>query len=122
MNLYESAEDYLECVLMLLEERGYARSVDIAAKLGVSKASVSVAMKKLREGGYLCMDDDSLISLTPSGEAIAKRVYSVHRMLTDFLMSLGVSEENARNDACRIEHDVSEETITAIQRALHPQA
>lgn len=119
MKIYESAEDYLEAVLMLQEEHGFARSVEIAAKLNVSKPSVSVAVKRLRENGYLEMDSENRITLTPQGAAIANRVYSLHKMLTDFLMSLGVGEENARSDACKIEHDVSEETIEAIRRAVN---
>ena len=114
MNIHESAEDYLEQILMLLEKKGYARSTDIAAGLDVSKPSVSVAMKKLRENGYISMSSDSLISLTDKGYAIARRIYDRHQMLTRYLMQLGVPEEIARADACKMEHDLSDESFTAI--------
>ncbi|MBP3646256.1 MAG: MarR family transcriptional regulator, partial [Clostridia bacterium] len=116
MNIHESAEDYLETILILCEEHGSARSVDIAAHLGVTKPSVSFAMKRLRENGYIHMGDDSRITLTESGEAIARRILERHRLLTGFLMRLGISEEVARADACKIEHDLSDETFNAIQR------
>ena len=114
MNIYESAEDYLERILMLLEQKGYVRSVDIAAGLNVSKPSVSVAMKKLRETGYIHMGEDSLISLTDKGYAIARKIYDRHQKLTRYLVQLGVPEEIAREDACRMEHDISQETFEAI--------
>ena len=114
MNIYESAEDYLERILMLLEQKGYVRSVDIAAGLNVSKPSVSVAMKKLRENGYIHMGEDSLISLTDKGYAIARKIYDRHQKLTRYLVQLGVPEEIAREDACRMEHDISQETFEAI--------
>ena len=116
MNIHESGEDYLETILMLCEEHGSARSVDIAAQLGVTKPSVSFAMKKLRENGYIHMGDDSRITLTEQGNAIARRMLERHRLLAGFLVRLGVSEEVARADACKIEHDLSDETFTAIQR------
>ena len=114
MNIYESAEGYLEQILMLLETRGHARSVDIAAGLNVSKPSVSVAMRKLRENGYITMGADSLISLTDKGYAIARKIYDRHRALTKYLIQLGVPEQIAREDACKIEHDLSEESFSAI--------
>ena len=118
MNIYESAEDYLETILMLQEEKGVVRSVDVAAHLSVSKPSVSVAMKKLRENGFILMDESSHISLTEAGEAIAKRMYHRHRVLTEMLVRLGVSEKNAREDACKIEHDLSEESFAAIEKHI----
>ncbi len=114
MNIYESAEDYLEQILMLLEQKGHARSVDIAAGLNVSKPSVSVAMKKLKENGYISMGADNLISLTDKGYAIARKIYDRHQALTKYLIQLGVSEKTAREDACKIEHDLSEESFNAI--------
>ena len=114
MIIHESAEDYLEQILMLLEKKGHARSVDIAAGLDVSKPSVSVAMKKLRENGYILMSSDSLISLTDKGYAIARKIYDRHQALTKYLMQLGVPEGIAREDACKIEHDLSEESYAAI--------
>ena len=118
MNIYESAEDHLERILMLLEQKGYVRSVDIAAGLNVSKPSVSVAMKKLRENGYINMGEDSLISLTDKGYAIARKIYDRHQKLTRYLVQLGVPEEIAREDACRMEHDISQETFEAICREI----
>ena len=104
---------------MLREEKGYARSTDIAARLDVTKPSVSIAMKKLRENGYITMDQDSLISLTDTGYAIARRIYDRHKALTRFLISLGVDEKIAREDACKIEHDLSEESFAAICEQIH---
>ena len=114
MNIYESAEDYLEQILMLLEKKGHARSIDIAVGLNVSKPSVSVAMKKLRENGYISMSSDNLISLTDKGYAIARKIYDRHQALTKYLTQLGVPENIAREDACKIEHDLSEESYAAI--------
>ena len=121
MKIHASGEDNLEAVLMLQKEKGYARSIDVAAALGVTKPSVSVAMKKLRENGYILMDGDNLLSLTPMGEAIADRIYLRHTVLTQMLKGLGVSEEVARQDACKIEHDLSDETFEAIRRHLASQ-
>lgn len=118
MKILKSAEDYLEMILMLSEEKGYARSIDIATGLGVSKPSVSVAMKHLRENDYITMDESSLITLTEKGMDIAQRIYHRHKVLTEILVRLGVSEEIAREDACRIEHDLSPESFAAIQQHL----
>ena len=114
MQIYKSAEDYLEMIIMLREEKGYARSVDIATALSVTKPSVSHAMKQLRENGYITMDRDNFILLTVAGENIARKVYQRHRILTQFLRSLGVAEKTAHDDACKIEHDLSEESFQAI--------
>ena len=119
MNIHESAEDYLEEILMQCRQNGSARSVDIAVHLGVSKPSVSFAMKKLRENGYILMGDDNRITLTPAGESIAMRVLERHDLLCRMLMRLGVSEQTARADACKMEHDLSDETFEAIRRHLH---
>ena len=110
MHIYESAEDYLESILMLQEKNGQVRSIDIANELNFSKPSVSIAMKKLRENGYIEMDHNNLITLTEEGMAIAARIYERHRVLTAMLIHLGVSEKTARADACRLEHDLSDET------------
>lgn len=118
MNIRKSAEDYLEMILMLREEKGYARSVDIAGALGVSKPSVSVAMKHLREDDYIQMDEENLITLTEKGLEIAQRIYRRHQVITELLIKIGVSEETAREDACKIEHDVSAETFEALSRFL----
>ncbi len=118
MHIHESAEDYLEAILRLQESKGFVRSVDIAAMLGVTKPSVSFAMKRLRENGYILMDEDNLITLTETGAAIALRVYDRHKTLVSFLTSIGVSEATAREDACKIEHDISEETFEALRKQI----
>ena len=118
MIIHESSEDYLEAMLMLREEKGYIRSVDVAEKLGVKKPSVSYATKRLRENGYITMEPDGLITLTASGLEIADRMFTRHKFLTEFLLRLGVSEATAREDACKIEHDLSEETFEAICRLV----
>ena len=118
MNIHKSAEDYLEMILRLTEEKGYARSVDIATGLSVSKPSVSVAMKQLREGEYITMDKDNYISLTPSGMEIAKRIYERHKVLTRLLIKLGVDEVTAEEDACKVEHDISAQTFDAIKAQI----
>ena len=107
MNIYESAENYLEAILSLHERHGLVRSIDIANELHFSKPSVSVAMKKLRESGYIEMDKDGFISLLPSGEEIARRIYERHKLLTQFFIRLGVDPEVAAADACKVEHDLA---------------
>ena len=116
LKLYQSAEDYLETILQLHGKHGAVRSIDIVNELGYSKPSVSVAMKKLRESGHITMDEAGFITLTPLGTEAANRVYTRHRILTRFLVSLGVSEEVASEDACRIEHHISDESFEAIKR------
>ena len=118
MRIHKSAEDYLEMILRLNEEKGYARSVDIATGLGVSKPSVSVAMKQLREGGYIVMDKDNYISLTDTGMEIAQRIYERHKVLTRMLTMIGVDEKTAEDDACKVEHDISVKTFTALKDQL----
>lgn len=115
MNVYESAEDYLESILSLRIRQGNVRSIDIANELNFSKPSVSVAMKKLRESGYIQMDHDGSITLLPAGEEIAQRVYERHQLLTDFFIRLGVNPEVAADDACKVEHDLSSETFQKIK-------
>lgn len=114
MQVNESIEDYLEQILIQQEKNGCARSVDIANSLGVTKASVSHATKLLRENDYIHMSDDKCITLTDAGREIAERMYRRHRVLAKFLMRLGVTEETAFSDACRMEHDISAETFAAI--------
>ena len=115
MHVYESAEDYLEAILVIQRRRGAVRSIDIANELGFSKPSVSVAMKKLRESGYIEMELDGHIRLLPAGAEIAERIYERHRTLTDFFVYLGVSEEVASADACKVEHDLSGDTFEKIK-------
>jgi len=111
MQIHESAEDYLEAILMLREQLGQVRSIDVVNKLGYTKPSISVAMKRLRENGYVEMDAGGFITLTDAGAAIANRIYSRHQLLTDFLLNLGVSRETALSDACKLEHDLSDESF-----------
>ncbi len=118
MKIYESSEDYLEAILMLQERLGSVRSIDVVGELSVSKPSVSVAMKKLRENGYIKMDADGFLTLEPKGLAIAEKIYERHRTLTECFLRLGVSEETARRDACRVEHDLSDETFEKIKHHL----
>lgn len=118
MHIYESAENYLETILMLHDRLGQVRSIDIANELDFSKPSVSVAMKNLRIGGYIEMSRDGLITLTDSGREIAERIYERHRLLTRWLVAAGVDPELAAQDACRIEHDISAETFEVIKRYI----
>lgn len=115
MNIHESAEDYLEAILILRERQGAVRSIDVVHQLALTKPSVSVAMKRFRENGYIEMDADGFITLLPPGEEIAQRIYGRHKLLTRFLMALGVSEEVAAADACKMEHDLSDETFEKIK-------
>lgn len=114
MNTEKTTEDYLEAMLMLKEKKGYIRSIDVAQLLGVTKPSVTYSTKRLREKGYIIMNKDNLISITESGMEIAERVYNKHKMLTDFFIRLGVSEQTAKEDACKVEHDISAETFAAL--------
>jgi len=114
MEILRGAEDYLEAMLMLKEKNGFIRSVDVANHLGVSKPSVTFTTKRLRENGYIVMDKDGLITLTESGMMIASKTLSRHVTLTRFLVNLGVDQETAENDACRLEHDLSEKSFAAI--------
>ena len=118
MTVHESTEDYLKQILMLLEKKGYVRSVDIAAGRNVSKPTVSITMKKLRENGYISMSSDNLIFLTDKGYAIARRTYDRHRILTEYLVRLGVPQHIAQKDACKIEHDLSDESFAAICKKI----
>lgn len=115
MNIHESAEDYLEAILVLRERQGAVRSIDVVHQLQLTKPSVSVAMKRFRENGYIEMDTDGFITLLPPGEEIAQRIYGRHKLLTRFLVSLGVSEDTAAADACKMEHDLSDETFEKIK-------
>ncbi len=115
MKIHESAENYLETILMLWQRKGSVRSIDIANELEFSKPSVSVAMKNLRQGGYIEMDPSGEIHLLPPGMEIAQKVLEKHNMITKFLMALGVSPETAAEDACRMEHVISNESFEAIK-------
>ena len=121
MVIQKSAEDYLESILVLQERRGMVRSIDIVNELGYSKPSVSVAMKKLRESGYITMAADGAITLNESGLEIARRVYSRHRAITKLFTLLGVSRAQAAEDACKVEHDLSDETFACICAFIEKQ-
>ena len=116
MKINQSAENYLETIYMLVKRQGEVRSIDIANELEYSKPSVSVAMKNLREHGYIQTSPDGYISLTEKGSDIAERMYERHTLITRWLVSLGVSEQTASEDACKIEHVLSAETFEAVKR------
>ena len=118
MKIYESAEDYLESILMLTLQRGYVRSIDIANSLNFSKPSVSVAMKHLEEDGYIVRDNDRFIALTDKGRETAERIYERHETLAHWFIAIGVSEETAYKDACKIEHDLSDETFAKLREYI----
>lgn len=119
MEMHESGENYLEMILMLKKRNGQVRSIDIATEMGFSKPSISVAMKRLRENGYIKMDEDGYITLEKPGLEIAARIYERHQTLSEFLMSIGVNEETALQDACRMEHDISEESYRCLKKYIN---
>ena len=123
MEILKASEDYLEAMLMLKEERGYIRSVDVAKKLGVTKPSVTYATKRLRENGYIEMATSGSITITDKGMEIAEKMLNRHQTLTNFLISLGVDAKIAEEDACKMEHDISDESFMAIcEHAMKHQA
>ncbi|MBQ9233629.1 MAG: metal-dependent transcriptional regulator [Lachnospiraceae bacterium] len=115
MKIQESAEDYLESILIISEKKEFVRAIDIVNHLGISKPSVSVYLKNLRENGYVNIDDKGHLSLTDTGLSIAEKIYERHKIISSLLMSLGVNEDIALKDACKIEHDLSDETFYAIK-------
>ena len=116
MEILRASEDYLEAMLMMKEKHGYVRSIDVAEFLGVTKPSVSYATKRLRESGHITMDKDGLITLTDTGMAVASSMLDRHKTRTAFLIDIGVDKETAEADACKIEHDISQQTFEAICR------
>lgn len=125
MHIHESSENYLETILMLQQEKGSVRSIDVARRLQFSKPSVSRAMSLLKTNGYIIMDSDGQLHLTESGLGIAQRIYERHLLITRWLMMLGVDEETAANDACKIEHDLSDITFQKLKEHLsveHPDS
>lgn len=116
MKIHESAENYLETILMIKNRKGFVRSIDIANELEYSKPSVSVAMKNLRENGYIDVDANGYISLLDKGREIAEKMFERHTTLSSWLMSIGVEESIALEDACRIEHIISNESFEAIKK------
>lgn len=122
MKIQESAENYLETILMLEETQETVKSIDIVNKMNFSKPSVSIAMKNLREAGYIKMDGNGFITLLPPGRAIAKKIYRRHKLMTNWLIQLGVDPETAAEDACKIEHVLSEESFNAIERHMEKES
>ncbi len=119
MAIHESGEDYLETILILLNKNGQVRSVDVATHLGYSKPSISRAVGILKRAGYILVDEKGFITFTDEGRALAERVYDRHQHISQFFIEvLGVSEEIALKDACRIEHDISEETFQKMCKYL----
>ena len=116
MNVHESGEMYLEAILVLSRQSGFVRSIDVGEYLGYSKPSVSRAMGLLRKGGMITMEKDGGLLLTDDGRAIAEKIYERHTILSQGLIGLGVPEEIAVEDACKIEHDISDETFAIIKR------
>ncbi len=117
MKVQESAENYLETILVLSKRNDTVRSIDIVRELGFSKPSISVAMKNLRQNNYIVMDDEGYIELTSEGFEIAAKMYERHTIISKLLVKLGVDEKKAVEDACRIEHVISEESFEAIKKA-----
>lgn len=118
MSLQESGQMYLETILILSKENSHVRSIDVCEHMGYSKPSVSRAVGLLKGGGYITVDGDGYITLTEVGRDVAQKIYDRHDVLSDFLVSLGVDPEVAAQDACKIEHDISDESFEAIKRAL----
>ena len=118
MKIQESAENYLETILILNKRNGQVRSIDIANELDYSKPSISVAMKNLRENGYVSMNESGYITLTEKGSRIAETIYERHTLLSDWLLRLGVDKKTAAEDACRIEHVISTESFEAIKKHI----
>jgi Mn-dependent DtxR family transcriptional regulator len=118
MHILESGEDYLEAILMLSETKDGVHAIDICEQLKITKPSVSVMLKRLREDGYITIDNDNHIHLTEKGLPIAEKVYDRHKYLTNLLISIGVSRDVAEDDACKIEHDLSDETYQKIKEAF----
>lgn len=116
MTVRESGEMYLEAILVLAKKSGYVRSIDVSEYLGYSKPSVSRAMGILQEGGYILMEKDGAITLTDSGKKLAETIYERHTVLSELLIRLGVDEKTATDDACRIEHVISDESFQAIKQ------
>lgn len=118
MKIHASGEDYLEAVLVLKKQKGYVRSVDLARHMGFSKPSISHAVNVLRKGGFLTVDSDGQLDLTQAGREIAERIYERHTFFTEQLIAAGVDQETAEQDACRIEHAISEKSFLALKQIM----
>ncbi len=121
MQIKESAENYLEAILAIKRKKGTVRSIDVANHLNVTKPSVSVAMKSFREEGYIHVDANGEITLTEKGTTIAEKIFERHQVIAKALMALGVDEETAYNDSCKIEHDISNQTFEKLKEYLTSQ-
>ncbi|MBQ6817570.1 MAG: metal-dependent transcriptional regulator [Bacilli bacterium] len=119
MKLYESAQDYLERILVLTKQNNEVRSIDLANDMGYTKQSISRAIKKLKNDGLINVDQNGFLSLTEKGLNISSKIYERHLIISKFLMSLGVSEEIAKKDACKMEHDISDEAFEAFKKYLN---
>lgn len=115
MQVKEAGENYLEAILMLSKEKGSVRSIDVAHHMNHSKPTISVAMKKLRDGGYIDIDSDGHLKLTNEGLRIAEKIYDRHEILANFFIALGISRDTAYEDACKVEHDLSDETFECLK-------
>ncbi len=118
MKIHESAENYLETILVLNQRKQFVRSIDVVNELNFSKPSVSIAMKHLREDGYIVMDEDGYITLSNIGYEIANRIYERHQLISDVLIKIGVDPETAKEEACKIEHDISQDTFEKLRSWL----
>ena len=118
MKIHESAENYLETILVLSQRKQFVRSIDIVNELNFSKPSVSIAMKHLRENNYIVMDAEGYITLTESGAEIANKIYERHQLISALLVKIGVDSETAKEEACRIEHDISQDTFEKLRSWL----
>ncbi len=118
MRLGQSMEDYLEAILIIQKQKGMVRSVDLARHMGYSKPSICHAVSVLKKGNYLIMDSEGYLHLTDSGKEIAEKVYEKHLFLTDMLVSAGVSKEVAERDACKMEHDISDESFGKLKKTF----
>ena len=118
MSIHESGEMYLEAILVLSQKNGFVRSIDVSEYLGYSKPSVSRAVGILKNGNYIVMDKDGSLTLTESGKAIAEKIFERHTILSQLLVRLGVSQETANADACKLEHAISDESFAAIKRHM----
>lgn len=116
MRIQESGEMYLETILRLSQKSGHVRAIDVGEEMGYSKPSVSRAMSLLKEGGYIVIDRDGAITLTDAGREIAEKIYERHTLITNFLISIGVDEETAALDACKMEHSISDASFEAIKK------
>ena len=118
MSIHESGENYLEQLLLLSQQKEKVRAVDLCAALGFSRPTVSIMLRELRAGGFVIIADNGGLSLTDKGEAIARKIYERHCLITEALMAIGVSRDTAKEDACKIEHDISDETLNCLKVAM----